>query len=178
MGTSQAGGYVTPAGDITSWLNELAFAPIDYRADAPRDEWSGDGGCGVQYFSQQSVARLAALAGFAFPESEPVAERLLEVQQAVSAGDARAVQVFDSIGIYLGYAIAHYADFYAIRHLLVLGRVMSGVGGQHILDRTAEVLRADFPELAAQVKLHMPDEKEKRHGQAIAAASLPQLAKS
>ena len=178
MGTSQAGGYVTPAGDITSWLNELAFAPIDYRADAPRDEWSGDGGCGVQYFSQQSVARLAALAGFAFPESEPVAERLLEVQQAVSAGDARAVQVFDSIGIYLGYAIAHYADFYAIRHLLVLGRVMSGAGGQHILDRAAEVLRADFPELAAQVKLHMPDEKEKRHGQAIAAASLPQLAKS
>ncbi len=178
MGTSQAGGYVTPAGDVTPWLNELAFAPIDYQADAPRDEWSGDGGCGVQYLSQQGVTRLAARAGFAFPESMSASERLVEVQQAMNGGDARAAQIFDSIGIYLGYAIAHYADFYMIRHVLVLGRVMSGAGGQHILDRAAEVLRADFPDLAAQIKLHMPDEKEKRQGQAIAAASLPQLAKS
>ncbi|HRG56746.1 MAG TPA: ROK family protein, partial [Lacunisphaera sp.] len=50
LGTSQAGGYVTPAGNITPWLNELAFAPVDYRPAAPRDEWSGDVGCGVQYF--------------------------------------------------------------------------------------------------------------------------------
>lgn len=178
MGTSQAGGYVTPAGDITPWLNELAFAPIDYRADAPRDEWSGDGGCGVQYLSQQGVARLAARASFAFPESMSASDRLMEVQHAMNAGDGRAARIFDSIGIYLGYAIAHYADFYTIRHVLVLGRVMSGAGGQHILDRAVEVLRADFPELVAQIKLHMPDEKEKRQGQAIAAASLPQLAKS
>jgi len=178
MGTSQAGGYVTPAGDITPWLNELAFAPVDYRPDAPRDEWSGDAGCGVQYFSQQSVARLAARAGFAFPDSRPTPERLTEVQQAMRAGDVRAIQVFDSIGIYFGYAIAHYADFYALRHLVALGRVMSGDGGQHILDRAGEVLRMEFPELAAQVKLHMPDEQGKRHGQAIAAASLPKLTKS
>jgi predicted NBD/HSP70 family sugar kinase len=178
MGTSQAGGYVTPAGDITPWLNELAFAPIDYRPDAPRDEWSGDGGCGVQYFSQQSVARLATRAGFDFPEATPAAERLVEVQQAMDAGDERAVRIYDSIGIYLGYAIAHYADFYTIRHVLVLGRVMSGAGGRHILDRAAEVLRADFPGLAEQLSLHMPDEKEKRQGQAIAAASLPELAES
>ncbi len=179
MGTSQAGGYVTPAGDITPWLNELAFVPIDYRPDAPRDEWSGDGGCGVQYFSQQGVARLAVRAGFVFPESKPVAERLGEVQQAMNAGDARAAGIYDSIGIYFGYAIAHYADFYALRHVLVLGRVMSGAGGRHILDRAAEVLRTDFPELAGQIQLHMPDEKDKRHGQAIAAASLPpRLAKS
>jgi predicted NBD/HSP70 family sugar kinase len=178
MGTSQAGGYVTPAGDITPWLNELAFVPIDYRPDAPRDEWSGDGGCGVQYFSQQSVARLAVRAGFVFPESKPVSERLVEVQQAMKAGDVRAARIYDSIGIYFGYAIAHYADFYALRHVLVLGRVMSGAGGRRILDRAAEVLRTDFPELAKQVQLHMPDEKDKRHGQAIAAASLPRLAKS
>jgi predicted NBD/HSP70 family sugar kinase len=175
MGTSQAGGYVTPAGDITPWLNELAFAPIDYRPDAPRDEWSGDGGCGVQYFSQQGVARLAARAGFDFPESKPAPERLADVQQAMIGGDARAARIYDSIGIYLGYAIAHYADFYVLRHVLVLGRVMSGAGGQRILDRAAEVLRADFSELAAQVRLHMPGEKDRRHGQAIAAASLPKL---
>lgn len=178
MGTSQAGGYVTPDGDITPWLNELAFAPIDYRADAPRDEWSGDAGCGVQYLSQQGVARLAARAGFAFAESTSASDRLVEVQSAMNRGDTRAARIYDSIGIYLGYAIAHYADFYMIRHVLVLGRVMSGAGGQRILDRAAEVLQADFPELATQIRLHMPDEKEKRQGQAIAAASLPQLAKS
>lgn len=29
LGTSTAGGYVTPDGNITSWLNELAFVPVD-----------------------------------------------------------------------------------------------------------------------------------------------------
>ena len=49
----------------------------------------------------------------------------------------------------------------------------TGPGGAVMLDVAREVLRADFPELAARVSLHMPSEKEKRHGQAIAAASLP-----
>jgi predicted NBD/HSP70 family sugar kinase len=178
MGTSQAGGYVTPAGNITPWLNELAFAPVDYRPGAPRDEWAGDVGCGVQYFSQQSVARLALQAGFQFAENLPLAERLVVVQKAMSANDPRAQQVYDSIGIYFGYAVAHYADFYDFRHLIVLGRVTSGPGGQRILDRATEVLQEEFPERAAKIQLHTPDEKEKRHGQAIAAASLPALEKS
>jgi predicted NBD/HSP70 family sugar kinase len=175
MGTSQAGGYVTPAGAVTPWLNELAFAPIDYRRGAPRDEWSGDAGCGVQYFSQQGVARLAAAAGFDFPETMPLAERLAAVQAAMSAGDVRAGKIFESIGVCLGYAIAHYADFYPIRHVLVLGRVTSGEGGTVLLARAGDVLREEFPQVAAGVELHTPDEKNKRHGQAIAAASLPAL---
>lgn len=177
LGTSQAGGYVTPGGNITPWLNELAFAPIDYRADAPRDEWSGDVGCGVQYFSQQGVARLAARAGFAFPASQPLPERLVAVQDAMRRGDARARAIFDAIGVCFGYAVAHYADFYEIRNLLILGRVTSGEGGAIILARAAEVLRAEFPALAEKIRLRAPDEKDKRHGQAIAAASLPRLAK-
>ena len=48
-----------------------------------------------------------------------------------------------------------------------------GPGGAILIDTAQEVLRADFPELAPRVSLHMPGEKEKRHGQAIAAASLP-----
>jgi hypothetical protein len=40
------------------------------------------------------------------------------------------------------------------------------------------VLETDFPELSARVQLHMPSEKEKRHGQAMAAASLPTLRES
>ena len=173
MGTSQAGGYVTPAGTITSWLNELAFAPIDYRAEAPRDEWSGDRGCGVQYFSQQGVGRLAAAAGFNFPASLPLPEQLIEVQKAMKAGETRARAVYESIGTCFGYAIAHYADFYDIRNLLILGRVTSGEGGEVIIARAEAVLRGEFPALAEKVRVRTPDEKSKRHGQATAAASLP-----
>lgn len=175
MGTSQAGGYVTPEGGLTSWLNELAFAPIDYRLDAPRDEWSGDVGCGVQYFSQQGVARLAQRAGFVFAETEPPAARLVAVQAAMAAGDPRAASVYDSIGVCFGYAIAHYADFYPLRHLLTLGRVVSGPGGERLLAQARGVLDAEFPDLAGQIAFSVPSERDRRHGQAIAAASLPGL---
>ncbi len=175
MGTSLAAGYVTPSGNITPWLNELAFAPVDYRADAPRDEWSGDLGCGVQYFSQQGVGRLAQLAGFAFDGKEPLPGRLIAVQQAMAAGDARARKIYESIGTCFGYAIGHWADFYEIRNLLILGRVTSGAGGEIILAKAGEVLRAEFPALAEKIRLRTPDEKDKRHGQAVAAASLPAI---
>lgn len=175
MGTSQAAGYVTASGTITSWLNELAFAPVDYRPDAPRDEWSGDRGCGAQYFSQQGVARLAAKAGFSFEASVPLPERLIAVQTAMKSGDARARAVYESAGVCFGYGIAHYADFYDVRNLLVLGRVTSGEGGEIILERANAVLKAEFPALAESIRLRTPDEKTKRHGQATAAASLPVL---
>ena len=175
MGTSMAGGYVRPTGDITPWLNELAFAPVDYNPAAPRDEWSGDAGCGVQYFSQQGVARYARRAGFVFADGRPVPEQLAAVQQALAAGDARARTVFETVGTCFGYALGHYADFYDLRHLLLLGRTTSGEGGAVILEQARAVLEADFPVLAARLRLHMPDEKSKRHGQAIAAASLPAL---
>lgn len=177
LGTSQAGGYVTPAGNITPWLNELAFAPVDYRPDAPRDEWSGDVGCGVQYFSQQGVGRLAPRAGFALPVTQPLPEQLIEVQQAMKAGDPRARAIYETIGVCFGYAIAHYADFYDVKNLLILGRVTSGEGGEVILAQAAAVLRAEFPALAEKIRLRTPDEKDKRHGQAVAAASLPALKK-
>lgn len=175
MGTSMAGGYVTPAGNLTPWLNELAFAPVDYHPDAPADEWSGDRGCGVQYFSQQAVARWAEKAGFAFAESLPMSERLAGVREALQAGDPRAAAIYASVGVCFGYAIAHYAEFYDLRHLLLLGGVTAGRGGEIILDHARDVLRREFPALAERIRLHVPDEMDKRHGQAIAAASLPTL---
>ena len=165
MGTSLAAGYVTPEGGITPWLNELAFAPVDYHPAAPRDEWSGDIGCGVQYFSQQGVGRLAQRAGFTFPARLPLPEQLIEVQHAMKAGDARARAIYESIGVCFGYAIAHYADFYEVRNLLVLGRVTSGEGGEIILERATAVLRAEFSTLAESIQLRTPDEHNKRHGQ-------------
>lgn len=173
MGTSEAVGYVTPEGNITPMLNELAFAPVDYRDDAPADEWSGDIGCGVQYFSQQAVARLAEKAGFNFYDDKPFPQRLIHVQKALEEGDERAEKIYSTIGTYLGYTIAHYTDFYDIRKILLLGRVMSGRGGDIIIANAVKVLGNEFPELRDSVEIVTPNEKDKRHGQAVAAASLP-----
>ncbi len=175
MGTSLASGYVDPQGHILPWLNELAFAPIDYRDDAPVDEWSGDIGCGVQYFSQQAVARLIPHAGISVSAGTPLAQQLLEVQKLMKAGDQRARNIYETIGVYFGYAVAHYAEFYEVRNLLILGRVTSGEGGEVILEKAAAVLRDEFPDLAQCLQLRTPNEQDKRHGQAIAAASLPKL---
>jgi len=175
MGTSQAAGYISPDGNVTDWLNELAFSPVDYRDDAPEDEWSGDIGCGVQYFSQQGVARLAPAADIEFPAETPFPEQLIEVQKLMEDGDARAEKIYNTIGTYFGYAIADYAEFYEIRNLMVLGRVTSGKGGEIILKKAKEVLKAEFPELADIINFQIPDEKMKRHGQAVAAASLPEV---
>lgn len=174
MGTSQAAGYVDGGGHIKPWLNELAFAPVDFRdpADSPVDEWSGDHGCGALYFSQQAVARLAPAAGFDFG-SMPFPEQLVKVQEAMKAGDPRAASIYETIGCYFGYSIAHYADYYDIANLLILGRVTSGDGGEVIIHEAETVLAREFPELT--IKLVVPDEKTKRHGQAVAAASLPPL---
>jgi predicted NBD/HSP70 family sugar kinase len=175
LGSSEATGYVTREGYVTDWLNELAFAPVDYSPEAPVDEWSGDRGCGAQYFSQQCVFRLTPRVGIELPAEATNAERLKFVQERLEAGDPGAEKIWQSMGIYMGYGIAHYADFYDLRHVLILGRCTSGRGGQLILDGASAVLQAEFPDLAAQIALHLPDEKSRRVGQSIAAASLPAL---
>lgn len=172
LGSSQAAGYVNPEGNITSWLNELAFAPVDFHPQAPMDEWSGDRGCGVQYFSQQCVGRLVPVAGIEMDPALPLPEKLKRVQELMNEGDARARRIYETIGTYLGYAVAHYADFYELRNVLILGRVTTGSGGDLILAGARMVLESEFSELAARITFHVPDEKQKRHGQAIAAASL------
>jgi len=177
MGSSEAVGYVNREGNITGWLNELAFAPIDYRPDSPADEWSGDTGCGVQCLTQQAVFRLAGQVGIRLPEDAPLAEKLKTVQRRLEADDERAVRIWETIGVYLGYAIAHYACFYPIRHLLVLGRVTSGKGGPILIQKAHEVLGAEFPQLAQTINVQLPDETTRRVGQAVAAASLPALPK-
>jgi len=178
LGSSQAAGYVTPEGNITSWLNELAFAPVDFNPQAYKDEWSGDTGCGVQYFSQQAVGRLLNTAGIPFDSKMSLYERLESVQDLMGTGDFRAKKIFQTIGTYLGYAVAHYADFYEIRNILILGRVTSGPGGSVIIGGAKAVLKREFPQLFEKIAFHIPSEKEKRHGQAIAAASLPLIPKS
>ncbi|MBP3606058.1 MAG: ROK family protein [Clostridia bacterium] len=175
MGTSEAGGYVDPDGNITGWLNELAFVPVDFCEDAMVDEWSGDYGCGVKYFSQDGVIKCAPWAGIEIDETLSPAEKLKVVQGLMKEGDARAADVYDTIGAYFGYAIAYYAEFYDIKHVLIMGRVTSGEGGVILLERAQEVLDKEFPALAKKIELHIPDEKSRRVGQSVAAASLPKI---
>ena len=177
MGTSEAVGYVDDQGRITGWLNELAFVPVDAAPDAMRDEWSGDIGCGVKYFSQDGVIKLAPRAGIELDESLSPAEKLKAVQKLMAEDDPRAVQVYESIGVYLGHTLAYYYELYGCRHVLLLGRVMSGKGGDLILDTAKRVLADEYPELEGKILPELPDEKFRRVGQSMAAASLPELKK-
>jgi predicted NBD/HSP70 family sugar kinase len=173
MGSSQAAGYINPSGCMTGRLNELAFVPADYFPDAPADEWSGDSGVGVLYFSQQAVNKLLPAAKIQLPAEMPLPERLVEVQHLMAKGDQRALGIYETIGVYLGYTIALYREFYDFEHMLVLGRVTTGAGGDVALEKAREVLATEFPEITGRIKLHVPDEKSRRIGQAVAAASLP-----
>ena len=175
MGTSEAAGYINKDGNLNGWLSELAFAPVDFNKGAMEDEWSGDYGCGVKYFSQDGIIKLAGFAGIELPEEASPAEKLKVVQKLMAEGSPKAKEIYENIGTYLGYTIAYYSEFYDIKYLLLLGRVTSGDGGLILIDKANEVLNAEFPEL--KVKLMMPDENSRRVGQSIAAASLPTILK-
>jgi predicted NBD/HSP70 family sugar kinase len=174
MGTSEAVGYVNRDGLITGWLNELAFAPVDFSPEGGRDvEWSGDVGVGCQYFSQDAVIRLAPRAGILLDATESPGARLKKVQELFESGDDRPRAIYESIGVFLGYGLLYYAQFYDIKHVLLLGRVTSGNGGNILVEKANEVLRREAPALSDQIKLQLPDEASRRVGQSIAAASLP-----
>ncbi len=173
LGSSEAAGYVNMEGHITGLLNELCFAPVDYNPNAPIDEWSGDKGCGSSYFSQQCVFRLAPKAGIEIPANLTDAEKLKFVQEKLEAGEDGALKIWQSMGVYLGYGIAHYAEFYDIKHILILGRCTSRRGGDLLIEGAKKVFETEFPELLKKIELHLPDEKVRRVGQAVAAASLP-----
>jgi predicted NBD/HSP70 family sugar kinase len=175
LGSSEAAGYVNMDGNLTGWLSEMAFAPIDYQPDAAVDEWSGDAGVGARYFSQQCVFRLAPAAGIEIPEDPILANKLKFAQGRLEEGHEGARKIWETIGVYLGYGVAHYSHFYDLKHVLILGRCTSGRGGTLILDGARQVLEAEFPELARRINIQLPDEKSRRVGQSIAAASLPAL---
>lgn len=171
MGSSEAGGFLDRNGHITGRLNELAFAPVDFASDAPADEWSGDRGVGAMYFSQQAANFLAGQLGILFPADMTLPERLVNVQKLMTAEDERAIRLYTMLGTNLGHTVPWYREFYDYDHLLILGRVTSGRGGEILLATARETVRKFYPEYA-DITISMPDEKAKRLGQAVAAAAL------
>ena len=177
MGTSEAVGYVDKDKNVLGWINELAFAPVDLNEDALIDEWSSDIGVGCKYFSQDAVIKLAPRAGIELDENLSPAEKLKVVQGLMEQDDPRAQAIFESIGAYLAYTVIQYAHFYDLRHLMTLGRVMSGKGGDTILSTCQKILADEFPAVYANTQVMLPDEKTRRVGQSVAAASLPETRK-
>ena len=172
MGTSEAVGYVDENGNLTGWLSELAFVPVDFNKNAMVDEWSLDFGVGCKYFSQDAVIKLALRANIKLDDNLSLAEKLKYVQGLNTSTSSEANKIFESIGVYLAYALAFYAEFYQIKHVLILGRVTSGIGGDTILSVCKETLNKEFPEYS-HFNIQMPSEYMRRVGQSIAAASLP-----
>ncbi|MBQ2833943.1 MAG: ROK family protein [Clostridia bacterium] len=175
MGTSEAVGYVDKDKNVLGWINELAFAPVDLQPGAMQDEWSSDFGVGCKYFSQDAVIKLCPAAGIELDENLSLAEKLKAVQKLMEADDPRAQAIFETLGAYFGYTVVLYAQFYDLDYIMLMGRVMSGKGGDTILRITNEILESEYPELAAKCVVTLPDEKMRRVGQAVAAASLPKI---
>lgn len=174
MGTSEAVGYVDEKGNVLGWFNELAFAPVDLSESAMMDEWSFDIGVGCKYFSQDAVIKLAPAAGIVLDEALTPAEKLKAVQELMEADDPRAGKIFESIGCYLAHTINLYSYFYDVKYMMVLGRVMSGKGGDTILAECRRIMAEEYPTLAEKMTVMLPDEKTRRVGQSVAAASLPE----
>ena len=148
--------------------------PVDVSPKAMADEWSGDLGCGVKYFSQDGVIKLAKYAGIKLEEDASPARKLSFIQDLAEKNDPKALEIFENIGTYLAYGIAYYTLFYEIDHVLLLGRVVSGKGGNIIFQKAQETLNTEFSDIKS-ITLHLPDESSRRVGQSIAAAGLPKI---
>ena len=173
MGTSFTGGFVDRQGNLSNWISELAFAPVDASPRAAMDDWTRDIGVGVQYFCQEAVIRLAGAAGIPLEGYDTPARKLKAVQALLDQGHEGAAAVFRSVGCYLGHTVPYYCESYGADSVLLLGRVVSGRGGEIILESANAVLRDEYPELP--VELLLPDEQTRRLGQSVAAASLPEI---
>ena len=173
MGTSEAVGYVNADGYVTGWLNELAFSPVDANPGAMEDEWSGDIGCGVKYLSQDGIIKLGEKAGIDLSAGNTPAEKLKIVQALAEKDDEVALGVYESLGCYLAHILVYYSDFYDYKNVLLLGRVTSGKGGEKVIAECKRVLKDEYPEF--KVNMVLPDENNRRLGQSVAAAGLPEL---
>merc|ERR1719230_236589 len=192
LGSSEGSGYVYEDGSLTGWINENVYNPFDRNPDGPGNPGSPHRGDAGVYLGQRAATRLAKKGGIDLPPEMmpdhpnmnqashvPHAQCLKKIQAAMKdpKKEPQARKIYETIGVYMGYAIAQYCEYLPIKNVLILGRVTTGSGGQVMMDSAKKVLVADFPELSG-VKFHTPSEHMKRVGQCVAAAALPELKKA
>merc|ERR1712054_685448 len=95
------------------------------------------------------------------------------IQEAMKdpAQEPTVRKLYETVGVYLGYGLAQYCEFYAIDHVMILGRVSKGKGGDLMLDTAKKVLQTEFPG-KFPIQFHTADDHFKAVGQCIAAAAL------
>ena len=67
----------------------------------------------------KALAALLPLSGIEVSEGLGLPEKLEVVQEKMAQGDERAAAIYRTIGTCFGYTIAHFAEFYEFRHLLI-----------------------------------------------------------
>merc|ERR1719436_751411 len=191
MGSSEGGGYANEEGNLMGWINELCYVRLDLNPEAPTDPWSKGAHTGLShmYLGQRGATKLAAKAGVQVPENyvyphpdlctmkhEAHAQCLKLIQKAMAdpAQEPQVRKLYETCGVYLGYGLAQYSEFYPIDHVMILGRVSKGAGGDLMLEKAKKVLQTEFPQYA-HIQFHTADDHFKAVGQCIAAAALPEV---
>jgi predicted NBD/HSP70 family sugar kinase len=194
MGSSEGGGYADKDGNLLGWINELCYIRLDLNPNAPIDPWTKGAHSGIShmYLGQRGTTKLAACGGiegdeqYIYPnpamctiKHENHAQCLKLIQKAMTepAKEPQARLIYETVGVYLGYALAQYSEFYKIDHLMILGRVSKGAGGDIMMEVAKKVLTTEFPEIPP-ITFHTADDHFKAVGQCIAAAALPTLPKA
>ena len=71
--------------------------------------------------------------------------QLLDLQKVMKGelGNAdsivKATKIYETIGVYLGYATAQYLEFYEFSFFLILGRLTKGAGGDIVIEMAQKV---------------------------------------
>jgi len=190
MGSSEGAGYANADGNLMGWISELCYCRLDLNPKAPTDPWSKGAHRGLShmYLGQRGTTKLAAKGGvevpanYKYPHADMVtikhenhAQCLKLIQEAMKTDKEPEVRkIYETVGVYLGYALAQYSEFYKIDHVMILGRVSKGKGGDIMLDTAKKVLQEEFPQFS-HIQFHTADDHFKAVGQCIAAAALPEL---
>ena len=165
MGTSEATGYCQNK-SFNGWINELGKVPMNYASDAVAHYATGIVGAGSEYLSQKGIIRLCGMAGIVFEGT--LAKQLVQIQEEAKKGNPVVLSCYEDMGMYLGSSLALYKKFLDIRNVLLLGRVMTGIGGDIIIKKANEYLK----EKHIDINVFTADENFKRLGQSFVAAGL------
>jgi predicted NBD/HSP70 family sugar kinase len=189
MGSSEGGGYANADGNLMGWISELCYMKLDMNLTAPTDPWTKGNhkGTSHMYLGQRGATKNAykitdVPENYKYPhpdmctiKHEDHAQCLKLVQKAMKDSPDKASELYKTCGVYLAAGLANYVDMgYVIDHVMILGRVSKGEGGDLMLKTASECLAADYPEVP-KIEFHTADDHFKAVGQCIAAAALPVL---